>query len=286
LLAQVQGSGSGLLLVPLFAACASVATLCSSAMMEMLSNLLRIRNTFYEVVEEASDDETTVAPPLPSAPAAYHRHADFESLPQEKDHSGSPMSAAMPPLGSQQQRQLFQQQVQQPVQQPLPMQHFVYWDAPNSKHFHDSSTHSVLAVTRVAKREATNRRRRRLVKELVFVGSKGTVHDGRALSMRVDVPATVENLECDQAMLHFDGNAFDGHSGCTRYNVQMYVGDAMLSGNEWGSNLGDGWHDYGINEFGGNQKRPVCMLRDIKMKQLLAGNSSFIYLGVRLDPVP
>jgi len=206
-------------------------------------------------------------------------HADTKFVQQESDLSGSLMSAAMPPPapGLQQQRQ----QVQQ-VQQTPPQKHLAYRDAPSGKHFHNSSTNSILAFIRVAKSKANSRRRRKLMENVLFVRSDEPDHNEGALKMWVDVPHKTDNLKCDQAMLHLDGNAFDELGGPTRYKVWMYVGDAMLSG----SDLGDGWHEYGTNEFGGNQKRPVCMLRDIKMATLLAGDSSCIYLGLRLVPVP
>jgi len=211
----------------------------------------------------------------PMSADARPGHADPTFFQQHSDRSL--MSSATLPPGLQQQ---CQQQTQPPSQKPL-----VYRDALGGTHFCDSSTNSILAFIRVAKSKVNSRRRRKLMENVLFVRSEAPDHNEGALKMWVDVPQKTENLKCDQAMLHLDGNAFDELGGPTRYKVWMYAGDAMLSGDEWGSDLGDGWHEYGINEFGGNYKRPVCMLRDIKMAKLLAGNSLSIYLGVRLVPV-
>jgi len=275
------------------------------------------KKTFVQVevpVLEEDDISKYLAPALPSAPPCVGRHQeyydDFEEeqdrkreqrkeqqkkqqkeesdhggspksaeipLKEESDHGGSSTSTAIPPQKASQQQE--RPQHQQPQQQPPPGQ-LLYRDAHNGKSFRGPGD-SIMAFIRVKKSRASERRRRKLVEEILGVGARG---QQQSLKMWVDVPEKTSSLsQCKQAKLHLDGNALGELGDYTRYDVWMYVNVAKPK-EDWGNVLGEGWHPYGINQFGGDQARPVCNVKDINMEQLLQGKGPSIYLGVRLIP--
>merc|ERR550532_2884040 len=188
--------------------------------MERLRNLCHIPRGSASAV--GMEQESTKAGPV-------HADSDF------------PMSTAMPP-------QTVMQQPQQ-MQQAQPRQSLVYKAAPGGRHFLDARTNSVRAFIRVAKRKANSRNRRRLLEDVLFVGSEGVLDTEGALKIIVTIPVEEKTektekpekkLSCNKAMLHLDGQAFEGLGGCTRYRVWMYANEAEPAGE-----LGDGWHEYG-----------------------------------------